>query len=71
MGEETRVAARVPKELLEKAKRAAKKKDITLSQAIRKLLRELAEDDPLDSENRKEVMPNEKNVDGNSEKGEE
>lgn len=46
MSEEARVAARVPKELLEKAKRAAKKKDITLSQAIRQLLRELAKDDP-------------------------
>jgi len=45
MAEETRVAARVPKELLKAAKEAAKKKDITLSQAIRQLLRELANDD--------------------------
>jgi len=43
MSDETRVAARVPKELLEQAKEAAKAKDITLSQAIRQCLRALVE----------------------------
>lgn len=50
MSEEVRVAARVPKELLEKAKAAAKKKDITLSQAIRQLLRDLAKTDDPDKD---------------------
>ena len=44
--EETRVVARVPAELAEKAKRAAKLADTTLSQEIRRSLRELVAEFP-------------------------
>lgn len=42
----TTISAKVDKKLAAQAKEAAKKKDITLSQVVRKALRELVGDDP-------------------------
>ena len=44
MGEK-RVTVKVPEELHEKAKKKAKEKDVTVSQVVRRALREFTEDD--------------------------
>ena len=44
MGEK-RVTVKVPEELHKKAKKKAKEKDVTVSQVVRRALREFTEDD--------------------------
>jgi antitoxin component of RelBE/YafQ-DinJ toxin-antitoxin module len=44
MGEETKLTIRISKELLETAKRKAREQDLTISQVVRRALRELVGD---------------------------
>lgn len=46
---EPRVSVRLPEELYEKAKAKAKREDITLSQVVRRCLREWVSEDPLEA----------------------
>jgi predicted HicB family RNase H-like nuclease len=43
---ETKITFRLPEDLYEKAKEKAKREDITLSQVLRRCLREWADKDP-------------------------
>ncbi len=47
---EPRITIRVPQELYEKAKEKAKREDITVSQVLRRCLREWVEDSPEEGE---------------------
>jgi antitoxin component of RelBE/YafQ-DinJ toxin-antitoxin module len=50
MAEETRLILRIDPELKKAAQAKAKAQDLTLSQAVRRLLREWVKDDPSSSE---------------------
>ena len=48
--EEPKLSFRLPRELYEKAKEKARREDITLSQVLRRCLKEWVGEDPLEPE---------------------